>query len=83
MRQGLSPEYDFTAQYILVVDDLFLHYAATTVTARVPPACRAHALRPAPRPALPRTRRRRPALPRTRREACFEACRARLPPRRC
>ena len=31
MRQGLSPEYDFTAQYILVVDDLFLHYAATTV----------------------------------------------------
>ena len=29
--QWQVPEYDFTAQYILVVDDLFLHYAATTV----------------------------------------------------
>ena len=34
MRQGLAPEYDFTAQYILVADDLFLHYAATTVRTR-------------------------------------------------
>ena len=33
MRQGLEPEYDFTAQYVLSVDDLFLHYAATTVLA--------------------------------------------------
>ena len=30
MRQGLSPEYDFTAQYVLTVDDLFLHYISTT-----------------------------------------------------
>ena len=33
MRQGLEPEYDFTAQYVLQVDDLFLHYAATSVLA--------------------------------------------------
>ena len=33
MRQGLDPEYDFTAQYVLTVDDLFLHYAATAVLA--------------------------------------------------
>ena len=33
MRQGLEPEYDFTAQYVLTVDDLFLHYAATSVLA--------------------------------------------------
>lgn len=31
MRQGLEPEYDFTAQYVLTVDDLFLHYASTSV----------------------------------------------------
>ena len=30
MRQGLEPEYDFTAQYVLTVDDLFLHYISTT-----------------------------------------------------
>jgi hypothetical protein len=29
MRQGLQPEFDFTAQYVLTVDDLFLHYLAT------------------------------------------------------
>ena len=33
MRQGLEPEYDFTAQYVLTVDDLFLHYASTSVLA--------------------------------------------------
>ena len=33
MRQGLEPEYDFTSQYVLTVDDLFLHYAATSVLA--------------------------------------------------
>lgn len=33
MRQGLEPEYDFIAQYVLSVDDLFLHYTATTVLA--------------------------------------------------
>ena len=31
LRQGLTPEYDFTAQYILVVDDLFMTYAAKNV----------------------------------------------------
>ncbi|KAL1530447.1 hypothetical protein AB1Y20_001350 [Prymnesium parvum] len=31
MRQGLDPTFDFTAQYVLTVDDLFLHYAATSV----------------------------------------------------
>ena len=31
LRQGLNPEYDFTAQYILVVDDLFMTYAAKNV----------------------------------------------------
>ena len=29
MRQGLQPEFDFTAQYVVSVDDLFLHYLAT------------------------------------------------------
>lgn len=29
MRQGLQPEFDFTAQYVLSVDDSFLHYLAT------------------------------------------------------
>ena len=30
MRQGLEPNFDFTAQYVLTVDDLFLHYASTS-----------------------------------------------------
>ena len=29
--QGLQPEFDFTAQYVVGVDDLFLHYLATAV----------------------------------------------------
>lgn len=29
LRAGLSPAYGFTAQYVLTVDDLFLHYLAT------------------------------------------------------
>ena len=33
MRQGLEPEFDFTAQFVLEVNDLFLHYAATSVLA--------------------------------------------------
>ena len=33
MRQGLTPDFDFTAQFVLTVDDLFLHYAATSVLA--------------------------------------------------
>lgn len=31
IRQGLEPDFDFTAQFVLTVDDLYLHYAATSV----------------------------------------------------
>ena len=42
MRQGLEPEYDFTAQFVLTVDDLFLHVRGGRPN---PPVLCAHASR--------------------------------------